>query len=127
MVNNPFFRKCLCLLFALALVSIVGGKVQGAMEEKEKDAKEKTYAINEAQLQSHLMSFADRLASIMDMAIAKFESFNPTGKTRYEVLELMTFTLHQGFLIAAESDPDVSLLDMISMVTLDDHEYSLEE
>jgi hypothetical protein len=54
----------------------------------------------------------------MDMTIAKFESLNPTGTNRYEVLELMTFTLHQAFLIAAESDPDVALLDMISMVTL---------
>ncbi len=118
MLNHHFLRKCLCLLLILTIVSIAGGNVQGAKEEKEKDTKEKTYAINEAQLQSHLMSFADRFASIMDMSIAKFESFNPTGKTRYEVLELMTFTLHQGFLIAAESDPDVALLDMFSMVTL---------
>jgi len=118
MGRNHVLRKCLYLLLILAIVTIAGGGIQGATEEKEKDAEKKTYAINEAQLQSHLMSFADRLASIMDMAIAKFESFNPTGKTRYEVLELMTFTLHQGFLIAGESDPDVALLDMLSMVTL---------
>jgi hypothetical protein len=118
MSKNQFLRRFLCLLFALAIVSITGATVQGAKEEKDKDAKEKTYVINEAQLQSHLMSFADRLASIMDMTIAKFESLNPTGTNRYEVLELMTFTLHQAFLIAAESDPDVALLDMISMVTL---------
>ena len=118
MGRNHVSRKCLCLLLILAIVTMAGGDIQGATAEKEKDAKEKTYAINEAQLQSHLMSFADRLASIMDMAIAKFEGLNPTGKTRYEVLELMTFTLHQGFLIAGESDPDVALLDMLSMVTL---------
>ena len=118
MGRNHVSRKCLCLLLILAILTIAGGDIQGATAEKDKDAKEKTYAINEAQLQSHLMSFADRLASIMDMAIAKFEGLNPTGKTRYEVLELMTFTLHQGFLIAGESDPDVALLDMLSMVTL---------
>jgi hypothetical protein len=118
MVKNYFTRKFLLLLLALAMVSIAGRAVQGATEEKNKDAKEKTYVINEAQLQSHLMSFADRFASILDMTIAKFESLNPTGTSRYEVLELMTFTLHQAFLIAAESDPDVALLDMISMVTL---------
>ena len=103
MVKNHFFRKCLCLLFALAIVSIAGGNVQGAKEEKDKDAKEKTYVINEAELQSHLMSFADRFASILDMTIAKFENLNPQGKSRYEVLELMTFSLHQAFLIAAET------------------------
>jgi hypothetical protein len=118
MVKNHFSRKCLCLLIILAIVSITGGDVQGAKEEKEKDTKEKTYAITEAQLQSHIMSFADRFASILDTAIAKFEKLNPQGKSRYEVLELMTFSLHQAFLIAAESDPDVALLDMVSMVTL---------
>jgi len=118
MFIKQFLRTCSCLLLALGIVSIAGGDVQGAKEKKDKDAKEKTYAINEAQLQSHLMSFADRFASILDMAIAKFESFNPTGKSRYEVLELMTFSLHQAFLIAAESEPDVALLDMFSMVTL---------
>ena len=118
MVKNHFSRKCLCLLIILAIVSIAGGGVQGAKEEKEKAAKEKTYAITEAQLQSHLMSFADRFASILDTAIAKFENLNPSGKSRYEVLELMTFSLHHAFIIAGESDPDVALLDMFSMVTL---------
>jgi hypothetical protein len=118
MIVKPFLRICSCLLLALAIVSIGGGDVQGAKEEKDKDAKEKIYAITEAQLQSHLMSFADRFASILDMSIAKFESFNPTGTIRYEVLELMTFSLHQAFLIAAESEPSVALLDMLSMVTL---------
>jgi hypothetical protein len=74
MVKNHFSRKYLCLLLALAIVSIAGGDVQGAKEEKDKDAKEKTYALNEAQLQSHVMSFADRFASILDTAIAKFEA-----------------------------------------------------
>jgi hypothetical protein len=118
MLNHHFPRNCLCLLLILAIVSTTGGDVQGAKEEKDKDANEKTYAITEAQLQSHLMSFADRFASILDMSIAKFESFNPTGNSRYEVLELMTFSLHQAFLIAAESEPSVDLLDMFSMVTL---------
>jgi hypothetical protein len=116
MVKDHFRRYCLSLLFALAIISMAGDIAKGA--EKDKDTKEKTYVINEAQLQSHLMSFADRLGSIMDMTIAKFESLDPTGTSRYEVLELMTFTLHQAFLIAAESDPDVALLDMVSMVTL---------
>jgi hypothetical protein len=116
MSTKPFMRKFLWFQLIVVIIMLAGGNVEGA--EKDKDAQEKTYAITEAELQSHLMSFADRFASIMDMTIAKFESFNPTGKSRYEVLELMTFSLHQAFLIAAESDPDVALLDMVSMVTL---------
>ena len=118
MLKNPYLQKCSYLLIILTIILIAGGDVLGAKEAKEKEIQEKTYAITEAQLQSHLMSFADRFASILDMAIAKFESFNPTGKSRYEVLELMTFSLHQAFLIAAEAAPDVALLDMFSMVTL---------
>jgi hypothetical protein len=118
MLKNHSLQKFLGLLFAFAIVSFAGGEVRGAKEDKDKDAKEKTFAITEAQLQSHLMSFADRFASIMDMTIAKFENSDPTGNSRYEVLELLTFSLHQAFLIAAESEPDVALLDMFSMVTL---------
>jgi len=118
MAKKHFSRKCLCLLIALGIVSIAGGEVQGAKEKKDEDAKKKAYALTEAQLQSHLMSFADRFTSILDTAIAQFEDLDPTGKSRYEVLELMTFSLHHAFIIAAESDPKVALLDMFSMVTL---------
>ena len=114
MIVKQFFQKFPCILLALGIIVVVGGIVQGA--EKDKDTKEKTYALTEAQLQSHLMSFADRFASILDTAIAKFEDLNPSGKSRYEVLELMTFSLHHAFIIAGESDPDVALLDMFSMV-----------
>ncbi|MGD8882575.1 MAG: hypothetical protein PVI82_11840 [Desulfobacterales bacterium] len=116
MFVKQFLRISSCLLLALTIVSIAGEIALSA--EKDKDTKEKTYAINEAQLQSHVMSFADRFASILDTALAKFENFNPTGKTRYEVVELITLSLHHAFIIAGESDPDVALLDMLSMVTL---------
>ena len=111
-----FVKQLFRILLALGTIAVIGGVVHAA--DIDKDTKEKTYALTEAQLQSHLMSFADRFASIMDTAIAKFEALNPTGKSRYEVLELMTFSLHHAFIIAGESDPDVALLDMFSMVTL---------
>ena len=116
MFVKQFLRKFPCILFALGILAVVGGVVQAA--DIAEDTKEKTYALTEAQLQSHLMSFADRFTSILDTAIAKFENLNPSGKSRYEVLELMTFSLHHAFIIAGESDPDVALLDMVSMVTL---------
>ena len=116
MLVKQFLRKFPCILLALGIIVVVGGVVHAA--DIDEDTEEKTYAITEAQLQSHLMSFADRFASILDTAIAKFENFNPSGKSRYEVLELMTFSLHHAFIIAGESDPNVALLDMFSMVTL---------
>ena len=105
-----------CMLVAMVIIVSSGGVVQSA--QKDKKAEKKKYVITEAQLQSHVMSFADRFASIMSMVIAQFEEQNPTGQTRYEVLELITFSLSQAYIIAGESDPDVALLDMLSMVTL---------
>ena len=116
MIVKQFFRKFSCIMLILGIIVVVGGDVHGT--KRDKDTKETTYALTEAQLQSHLMSFADRFASILDTAIAKFENFNSSEKSRYEVLELMTFSLHHAFIIAGESDPDVALLDMFSMVTL---------
>ena len=116
MYVKQFLRKFPCILLALGILVVAGGIVHAG--DIEEDTKEKTYALTEAQLQSHLMSFADRFASILDTTIAKFENLNPSGKSRYEVLELMTFSLHHAFIIAGESDPSVALLDMVSMVTL---------
>jgi hypothetical protein len=118
MFEKQFLRKSSCLLLALGLISITGGNVQGAKEEKEKDAKEKTYALNEAQLQSHVMSFADRFVSILITALQNYDTRKPSKKDRYEVRELITYSLSNGYIIAGESDPDIALLDMLSMVTL---------
>ena len=81
MVRNHFSRKCLCLLIILVIVSIAGGDVQGAKEKKDKDAKEKTYAITEAQLQSHVMSFADRFVFYSGLPrLQEYDTRKPSGK-----------------------------------------------
>jgi hypothetical protein len=118
MFVTQFLRTCSCLLLALGIVSITGGDVQGAKGKKDKDAKEKTYKITEGQLQSHVMSFADRFVSILVTATREFEARKPSKKSRYEVRALITYSLSNGYIIAAESDPDIALLDMLSMVTL---------
>jgi hypothetical protein len=118
MFGKQFLWKASCLLLALGIVMIAGGGVQGAKEEKDKDAKEKTYALTEAQLQSHVMSFADRFVSILITALQEFDARKPSKQNRYEVRALITYSLSNGYIIAAESDPDIALLDMLSMVTL---------
>ncbi len=118
MFGKQFLWKASCLLLALGIVMIAGGGVQGAEEEKDKDAKEKTYALTEAQLQSHVMSFADRFVSILITALQEFDTRKPSKQNRYEVRALITYSLSNGYIIAAESDPDIALLDMLSMVTL---------
>ena len=116
MFKNLFNRKLSGILITVMIITLSGGNLLGA--QKDKKAEKKKFVITEAQLQSHLMSFADRFASVLSMVIAQFESQNPVEKTRYEVLELITFSLSHAYIIAGESDPDVALLDMMSMVTL---------
>jgi hypothetical protein len=116
MSSSRLIRKVPCILLALVIIAVAGGVVHGAQEDK--DTEKKQFVMTEAQLQSHLMSFADRFTSIMDTVLAQFENGKPKGKTRYEVLELITYSLAHAFIIAGESDPDVALLDMLSMVTL---------
>ena len=116
MFINQFIRKFSSILLAVMIIALAGGDLMGA--QKDKKTEQKKSVITEAQLQSHLMSFADRFTSILDTAIAKFEELNPPPEIRYEVLELMTYSLSHAYIIAGESDPDTALLDMLSMVTL---------
>ena len=116
MLRNQFIGKFLGIVLALMVITVAGGDLAGA--QKEKQAEKKKNIITEAQLQSHIMSYADRLTSILDTTLVQFESQKLTEKTRYEVIELMTYSLYHAYVIAGESDPDVALLDMLSMITL---------
>lgn len=116
MIFKRFVLKSTCILLAVGII-LVSGKIANGSEEK-KDPSKTAPAITGAQIQSHLMSFADRFVSILDTVIAQFEHHNPQGKSRYEILELITLSAHHAFIIAVESDANVALLDMLSMITL---------
>lgn len=113
---KPLIPKVACILLTVAIIA-VDSRVEGASEEATV-SEDQSSAVTAAQLQSHLMSFADRFVSILDTVIAQFESLDPQGTTRYEVLELITFSAHHAYLIAGASAPNVALLDMISMITM---------
>ncbi len=115
MFRKLFFRKIPCILLTLALIMFVGGIVYGA---KNDESSEKKPVISEAELQSHVMSFADRFAAIMVTSFYEFETKKPSKKVRYEVLSMVTYSISNAYIIAGESDSDVALLDIISMVTL---------
>lgn len=116
MTVKQLVPKSTCVLLAVGIITVSASMASGS--EDKKAPSEDPYVISEAQLQSHLMSFADRFTSILDTVIAQFESRSPQGKIRYEVLELITLSAHHAFIIAGASDPDVALLDMFSMITL---------
>lgn len=113
---KQFARKYVFILIIMVVTAIAGSVVHGAQNDKKEEKKK--FIITEAQLQSHIMSYADRLTSILDTTLVQFESQKLTETTRYEVIELMTYSLYHAYIIAGESDPDVALLDMLSMITL---------
>lgn len=115
MTKKPLFRRIPCVILSLALMTFTGGIVHGA--EKDKSSQKKT-TITEAELQSHVMSFADRFAAIMATSLAEFKNMKPPEKELHEVLALVTYSMSNAYIIAGESDPDVALLDIASMIIL---------
>ena len=87
-------------------------------QKKDQKKKEETYVMNEAELQAHLMSFADRFAAYISQGFETFDELTPPLESRRIVQGDAVYSMYGAFLIAAEEDPDPALLDMVVMVTL---------
>jgi len=84
-----------------------------------KDAvKKNDYVMTEVALQSELMSYADRFASMMTQAVEDFDTFKPDPETRYFIMGDAVYSISAVFTIAAEPNPQVALLDMVTLTTL---------
>jgi len=109
-------RIFILLPLIFAIIAVSGNDVHGA--EKNRGDSRNRLAINEATLQSHVMSFADRFYAIMASEFLEYINQNPPKKNRYEVQRLVTYSASQVYIIASEEDPGVALLDVMAMVTL---------
>ena len=74
--------------------------------------------MTEAELQSQVMSYADRFASYILQSYEDFDVLAPPLEQRRVILRNAVFSVSSAYTIAAETDPDVALLDMVVMVTL---------
>ncbi|UCG12184.1 MAG: hypothetical protein JSU72_17035 [Deltaproteobacteria bacterium] len=74
--------------------------------------------MTEEELQSQVMSFADRFVAILGPAFATYERTSPSSEKRRSVLISILYPMAAAYIIAAESDPGVALLDMVTMITL---------
>ena len=81
-------------------------------------AKKKDYVMTEVELQSELMSYADRFASIITQALEDFETLNPKPQARQVILSDLVYSITAVYTIAAEPNPQVGLLDMVTVTTL---------
>jgi hypothetical protein len=64
------------------------------------------------------MSFADRFASIIVAAFNVYDAQSPPPEHRRIVRSSTVYAMAAAVTIAAEADPDVALLDMVTMVVL---------
>jgi hypothetical protein len=115
------FKKRLRLkvlfIIPLLILPVLFDETGYAAKQTKKD-KEKSHVMTEAQLQSHLMSFADRFASISGSAWLIYDQQAPPSEERLVVLSHSTNAVSSAFTIAADADPNMALLNMVSMVSL---------
>ncbi len=116
MIHSDTIRRLRRLLAGAAAVVMLLTSVWGAVAAQTES--EPAYRMDETELQSSIMSFADRLASILMTAFARYDKSGPIVKDRNEVQSIVVYALWNAYIIASESDPGIALLDMISMVTL---------
>lgn len=80
--------------------------------------KKKKYVMTEVELQSELMSYADRFASIISNAFEDYDALKPEPQARQVLLGDLVYSISSVYTIAAEPNPQVGLLDMVAVTTL---------
>jgi hypothetical protein len=112
-----FKRLRLKALFTLLLINTVFLAMATAGFAARKD-KSKGVVMTEIELQSELMSYADRFASIITQAYEDFETLKPSPQARQYILSDVVYSQAAIYTIAAEPNPQVGLLDMAMVTTL---------
>jgi len=105
------------IAFMLINTVILGAVTVGSAAKKGK-AKKEAYVMTEIELQSELMSYADRFASIMAQSFETFDALKPSPESRRFVLDDMVHAVSSTFTSAAEPNPQTALLDMVAVATL---------
>ena len=111
--NHPSHR----ILIVLFLTMIFFLTTQTFSFAAKKD-KQKGFVMTEVELQSELMSYADRFASIITQALEDFETLNPPPQARQFILSDLVYSMSSVYTVAAEPNPQVGLLDMVAVTTL---------
>jgi hypothetical protein len=111
--NHTSHRVLKVFLLTLMVLLITQTLSFAAKKEKKED-----YVMTEVELQSELMSYADRFASIIIQAFEDFDALEPNLQARQIILNDLVYSLSAVYTIAAQSNPQVGLLDMVALTTL---------
>jgi hypothetical protein len=83
-----------------------------------KKGKKNGYVMTEVELQSELMSYADRFASIITQSFDDYEDLKPKPEAYRILLSDLVYSISSVYTIAAEPNPQVGLLNMVAVTTL---------
>ncbi|MBW2706521.1 MAG: hypothetical protein JRD84_09465 [Deltaproteobacteria bacterium] len=111
--NYPAHRVLTVFFLTLIFFLIAQTFCLAAKKDKQKD-----YVMTEIELQSELMSYADRFASILAQSFEDFDALGPSPESRRFVLDDMVHAISSAFTTAAEPNPQTALLDMVTIATL---------
>jgi hypothetical protein len=113
------FRKWhVGVLIALQLTIILSLTICVAYAADDNDATDADKVMTEAELQGHVMAFADRYWSVMNSAGIEYAENRPSPEKRRTIKALLTYSAADAFTIAAGPKPVAAFLDMVVMVTL---------
>ncbi len=111
--------KVFLALPVIAVLVFTAGDGYTAKQKKEKNKKmEGAYVMTEAELQSQVMSYADRFGSMMVAAFNVYDAQSPPPEQRRTVRRSTVYAMSSALTTAVEADPEVALLDMVTMVVL---------
>lgn len=113
-----FFR----LFFFTGLVFLHVSDVCYALEKNRKKGKN-TYVMTTIELQSELMSYADRFGMIMFNGFDNFVARGPSLEARHFVHGDIVYSATSVFTTAALPNPEAALLDMVVVATLGRYIY----
>ena len=113
MIFNHTSHRVLTVFFLTLMFFFIAQTFSFAAKDKKKG-----YVMTEVELQSELMSYADRFASIITQALEDFETLNPKPQARQVILSDLVYSISAVYTIAAEPNPQVGLLDMVAVTTL---------
>ncbi|MGD8212657.1 MAG: hypothetical protein PVF32_22525 [Desulfobacterales bacterium] len=114
MISNHPSHRVLLVFFLTVMFFLIAQTLSYAA----KKSKKKGFVMTEVELQSELMSYADRFVSIIAQAYEDYETLIPSPQARQFILEDLVYSQSAVYTIAAEPNPQVGLLDMIALTTL---------
>ncbi|UCH23117.1 MAG: hypothetical protein JSU83_07900 [Deltaproteobacteria bacterium] len=118
MLSNRNYLKHIWLVPLVVAMVLVAENGHAAKQKDKDNNNQQDFAMTEAELQSQVMSFADRFASIITAAFHVYDAQSPPPEHRRIVRSSTAYAMAAAVTIAAEADPDVALLDMVAMVGL---------